>query len=155
MSHTNAILDVSPTVFEQVYRLLIKAGYQHAIHGEGNKEIIDMNGIALQQWVPPDNIVISKVTDVAQLQQMCSDNYHLRVQGDRRLSKARESLRQVREQLKTLFREDRVEMGQPREEVGVDLVCLKCGNKDNTYVSVPRLPCSAECGTEEPMKVQR
>ena len=47
MTHTYAVLEVSHETFEEVYRSLEKAGYQHAFHTDDGRTVIDMHGIAL------------------------------------------------------------------------------------------------------------
>jgi glucosamine 6-phosphate synthetase-like amidotransferase/phosphosugar isomerase protein len=44
MTHTYALLPVSPAVYEEIARKLREAGYSHAFNAEGE---IDMHGIAL------------------------------------------------------------------------------------------------------------
>lgn len=46
MSHTYALLEVSPATYVEIRRKLEEAGYQHALHDNG---VIDMHGIALEQ----------------------------------------------------------------------------------------------------------
>lgn len=48
MSHTYALLEVSPAVYVEIERRLREAGYEHAFNAEGH---IDMHGIALER--PP------------------------------------------------------------------------------------------------------
>jgi len=45
MTYTYATLDVSEKVYEEIYKKLKNAGYDHAIDEE--KHLIDMHGIAL------------------------------------------------------------------------------------------------------------
>lgn len=50
MTHTYALLTVSGSTYREVRRLLLDAGYSHAIHVDGDPrepEVIDMHGIAL------------------------------------------------------------------------------------------------------------
>ena len=44
MSHTYAILEVSPETFEEISKKLKDAGYDHAFHGN----LVDMHGIAIK-----------------------------------------------------------------------------------------------------------
>ncbi len=44
-THTYAIMEVSPETYDEVQKLLIDAGYAHAINDEGE---LDMHGVALQ-----------------------------------------------------------------------------------------------------------
>lgn len=44
MSHTYALLDVSPSSYEEIKAKLLEAGYSHAINDRGE---IDMHGLAL------------------------------------------------------------------------------------------------------------
>jgi hypothetical protein len=46
VSHTYAVLEVSPKVYQEVRALLEAAGYSHAFIS-GRNEVIDMHGIAL------------------------------------------------------------------------------------------------------------
>lgn len=47
-TRTYAILEVSPEIYDQIRKQLEAAGYEHAFHKEGDKEVIDMHGIALK-----------------------------------------------------------------------------------------------------------
>lgn len=47
-THTYAVLDVPRSVYGAVRALLAAAGYDHAFHQDGDAEVIDMHGIALQ-----------------------------------------------------------------------------------------------------------
>jgi len=47
-THTYAILEVKPEIYDEVKRLLQAADYHHAFHKDGADEVIDMTGIALQ-----------------------------------------------------------------------------------------------------------
>lgn len=49
MSHTYAILDVSPAVYDEIRRKLADVDYPHAFHEDGQDEVIDMHGIALRR----------------------------------------------------------------------------------------------------------
>lgn len=44
MSHTFALLDVSPAAYAEIREKLKAAGYDHALHGDG---VIDLHGLAL------------------------------------------------------------------------------------------------------------
>ncbi len=46
MSHTYALLEVSPATYVEIRRKLEEAGYQHAFHNNG---VVDMHGIALEE----------------------------------------------------------------------------------------------------------
>jgi hypothetical protein len=48
MSHTYAILDVSPAVYAEIREKLSNAGYAQAFDEREGQEVIDMHGIALQ-----------------------------------------------------------------------------------------------------------
>lgn len=50
MTHTYAILDVSPEAYAEIRAKLEEAGYQHAFHTRvrDGEEVIDMHGIALR-----------------------------------------------------------------------------------------------------------
>jgi hypothetical protein len=55
MTHTYAILKVSPAAYAEIREKLEAAGYQDQFHGEGDGERIDMHGIAIQaEPVLPD-----------------------------------------------------------------------------------------------------
>lgn len=48
-AYTYAILKVSPETYQEIRDKLAAAGYQHAFHDDdGDGEVIDMHGIALQ-----------------------------------------------------------------------------------------------------------
>jgi hypothetical protein len=46
MTHTYAIVEVSPSVYDEVKATLIAAGYEHAI--DDREGVIDLDGLALQ-----------------------------------------------------------------------------------------------------------
>lgn len=48
MSHTYALLEVSPEAFEEIRAKLEAAGYDHAFQEDDGRPVIDMHGIALQ-----------------------------------------------------------------------------------------------------------
>jgi hypothetical protein len=49
-TRTYAVMDVSKALFDEVHQKLLAAGYQQAIHSEGDSRIVlDMHGIALAQ----------------------------------------------------------------------------------------------------------
>lgn len=52
MTHTYAVLDVSPKTYQEIRKKLLDAGYQHAIHGDEAGEVIDMVGIAISEEEP-------------------------------------------------------------------------------------------------------
>jgi hypothetical protein len=52
MSYTYAILEVSRAAFDEIYRRLAKANYQHAFHYDDGRIVIDMHGIALAPMQP-------------------------------------------------------------------------------------------------------
>jgi hypothetical protein len=47
MTHTRAELAVSDAAYQEIKERLLAAGYGHAIHRDGNKEFVDMHGIAV------------------------------------------------------------------------------------------------------------
>lgn len=47
-THTYVIMEVSKEVHEFIKQKLEEAGYQHAIHIEDGKILLDMHGIALR-----------------------------------------------------------------------------------------------------------
>lgn len=47
-TRTYAILEVAPEIYEQIYKQLKEAGYEHAFHVNGDDQVIDMYGIALK-----------------------------------------------------------------------------------------------------------
>lgn len=59
-THTFSILDISKTAYDEIKHRLIDAGYGHAIMKEGDGEVIDMHGIAIQsevlELVDPKNV---------------------------------------------------------------------------------------------------
>lgn len=46
-THTFSILEISKAAYEEIKGKLTEAGYEHAIIKEGEREVIDMNGIAV------------------------------------------------------------------------------------------------------------
>jgi len=55
VTHTYAILDVSPELYTEVREKLEAAGYQHAFHDrEDGGPVIDMHGIALRAEEPTE-----------------------------------------------------------------------------------------------------
>lgn len=46
-THTYALLEVSPAVYAEIREKLQAAGYDHAFHRDGDRDVIDMHGIAL------------------------------------------------------------------------------------------------------------
>jgi hypothetical protein len=50
MTHTYALLDVSPAVYDEVRAKLAAGGYEDQFHHDGeDPEVIDMHGIALRR----------------------------------------------------------------------------------------------------------
>lgn len=47
MSRTYALLEVSSATYAEIRQLFVSAGYEHALHLDGDDEVIDMHGIAL------------------------------------------------------------------------------------------------------------
>lgn len=47
MTHTYALMNVSKTTFDEIKSQMIAAGYDHAIHEDDDKIILDMNGIGI------------------------------------------------------------------------------------------------------------
>ena len=53
-THTFALMEVSPSTFEEVREKLAAAGYDHALISEGGKLHLDMQGVAfVLQDAPP------------------------------------------------------------------------------------------------------
>lgn len=54
MTHTYAVLQISDSAFEEISKLLTKAGYTDHLHVDNGAPIIDMHGIALadSHWSP-------------------------------------------------------------------------------------------------------
>lgn len=52
MTHTYAILEVSPGCYAEIRRRLEEAGYRHVFHDTDDGEVIDMHGLALQSSAP-------------------------------------------------------------------------------------------------------
>jgi hypothetical protein len=55
MTHTYAVLEVSPAAYAEIREKLDAAGYDHAFDSHSGAEVIDMHGIALRAEVklPP------------------------------------------------------------------------------------------------------
>ena len=53
MTHTYAILKISPAAYQEIRSKLEAAGYSDQFHGEDNGERIDMHGIAIQAEPAP------------------------------------------------------------------------------------------------------
>lgn len=50
MTYTYAVLDISPAAYKEIADKLHAAGYDHVFSDDPeNREIIDMNGIALRE----------------------------------------------------------------------------------------------------------
>lgn len=52
MTHTYALLEVSPAVHAEIRAKLRAAGYEHAFHREDDREVIDMHGIGVVAALP-------------------------------------------------------------------------------------------------------
>ena len=52
VTHTYAILEVDAATFADVMGRLLQAGYEHAIHDQDGRAVIDMHGIALRIEAP-------------------------------------------------------------------------------------------------------
>ncbi len=61
MSHTFAVLDISPQAFAEIKRKLIIAGYDHSIQQLDASEVIDMHGIALASEDPPERALAAQL----------------------------------------------------------------------------------------------
>lgn len=48
MTYTYAVLEISKRAYAEIRAKLDNAGYQHAFHKDGEREVIDMVGIALK-----------------------------------------------------------------------------------------------------------
>jgi len=48
MTYTYAILEVSLEAYNEIREKLLKAGYEDQFYREGEEEVIDMHGLALQ-----------------------------------------------------------------------------------------------------------
>ncbi len=47
-TRTYVTMDVSPQTYAEIRKKLVDAGYNHALHADGNDhEVLDMHGIAL------------------------------------------------------------------------------------------------------------
>lgn len=56
MTHTYAILEISPDAYQEIREALAQAGYHHAFHQEEGRDLIDMHGIAVavpKSEIPP------------------------------------------------------------------------------------------------------
>lgn len=50
MTYTYALLEVSNAAYDEIYKLLLEAGYADQFHNKGDDDIIiDMHGIALKR----------------------------------------------------------------------------------------------------------
>jgi hypothetical protein len=49
VTHTYAILEVSPTTYAEIRAKLLTAGYEHAFHCDDKGDAIDMHGIAIAE----------------------------------------------------------------------------------------------------------
>jgi hypothetical protein len=58
VSHTFALLEVSPEAYAEIAAKLREAGYDHAFYDEA----LDMHGIALIEKKPPKQTVLEKLT---------------------------------------------------------------------------------------------
>lgn len=54
MTRTYAILPVSDAVYDEIMHKLHDAGYDHAIHINNGRVVIDMHGIAIAREKMPD-----------------------------------------------------------------------------------------------------
>lgn len=63
-THTYAILEVSPSTYAEIRRLLEEAGYKHSIHTKDDSEVIDMRDIALQSASQDRGPMIARVEAV-------------------------------------------------------------------------------------------
>jgi hypothetical protein len=57
-THTYAVMEISQSAFDEIKQKLEAAGYQHAIHDDDDKLLIDMHGIAVS---PIDEIEEKRV----------------------------------------------------------------------------------------------
>lgn len=67
MTHTYAILHISPETYKEVRQALVGCGYEHAFHQDGSfpgGEVINMHGIALA----PTHIQIDEVSTITDKQ---------------------------------------------------------------------------------------
>lgn len=93
MTHTFAVLEVTPMAFVEIRARLEKAGYDHAFHGD----TIDMHGIGLKALsgpAAPTDIVVSTLLSKRTKEGMVE----LAVNGERtqmELDKAREVLQML------------------------------------------------------------
>lgn len=55
-THTYAVLEVSRAAYDEIRTKLVAYGYEHAIHEDDGRELIDMHGIGLAfaEEVPDD-----------------------------------------------------------------------------------------------------
>lgn len=55
-THTYVVMDVSANAYAQIHEKMVAAEYHHAIHKDGDEEVIDMHGIAVKSLpAPPPN----------------------------------------------------------------------------------------------------
>lgn len=68
-THTYALLELSPAAYSEIRARLVSAGYEHAIHSDDGRAVIDMHGIGVtEQSTPPalEPVVVehgAKLTD--------------------------------------------------------------------------------------------
>jgi hypothetical protein len=48
-THTYVVLDISTAAYKEISEKLKAAGYDHAFHQEGERTVIDMQGIAVAE----------------------------------------------------------------------------------------------------------
>src|SRR6185436_17851212 len=53
ITHTYVLLELSPAAFDEVKQNLEAAGYQHAFHHDGERQLIDMHGLAVAEIPSP------------------------------------------------------------------------------------------------------
>lgn len=51
-TRTYALMEVSESTFQEIRRLLVEAGYEHAILHEGDEEHLNMSGVAVCRQTP-------------------------------------------------------------------------------------------------------
>lgn len=83
MTYTYAIAEVSSAAYDEIRKILIDAGYQQAIHRDGETETLDMHGIGLRA------IVIDDDRDDREPELTAADEYEDRLDHERAHSAAR------------------------------------------------------------------
>lgn len=52
-THTYVTMDVSARAYAEIRQKMLEASYEHAVHRDGEKELIDMHGLAIKSKARP------------------------------------------------------------------------------------------------------